>query len=74
MTEIRQPVKGRPLPPDFPFADKERIEELRRIDRRAIRRGVWVPPELEEDWRLLKSYRMSNAEAAKALGLKMRSE
>ena len=36
----------------------------------AARRGVDVPPELEEQWKALKRKRVSNEEAAAMLGLK----
>jgi hypothetical protein len=64
-----RPVRGRPLPADFPLADRARIEALRRSDRLAARRGVWVPPELEAEWRRLKRKQLTNPEAARALGL-----
>jgi len=67
------PVKGRPLPHDFPLADRARIEALRRSDRLAPRRGAWVPPEMESEWLRLKRKRLTNAEAAQALGLTGRS-
>lgn len=38
--------------------------------RRAAIRGCDVPPELEAEWAALKEKRLSNQEAAKALGLK----
>ena len=38
----------------------------------AARRGVDVPPHLEDDWKALKKKRFSNEEAASLLGLKIR--
>jgi hypothetical protein len=49
----------------------KRREEMQRRSN-ARRRGVDVPPHLEDQWRVLKRKRMTNAEAAKALGLKYR--
>lgn len=48
-----------------------RREELQRLSN-AMRRGVDVPPSLEAEWRALKRKRMTNKEAAAALGLKWR--
>lgn len=50
-----------------------RREELQRKSN-AKRRGVDVPPDLEEAWKALKRKRISNAEAAKALGLQYRKK
>jgi hypothetical protein len=47
-----------------------RCEEMQHLSD-AARRGVDVPPELEEAWKALKRKRLSN-EGAAALGLKIR--
>jgi len=48
-----------------------RQSELQRKSN-AKRRGVDVPPDLEEQWKALKRKRIPNAEAAQALGLKFK--
>lgn len=65
--------------PDFATARDQRgrerflarREEMQRKSN-ARRRGVDVPPHLEAAWKALKRKRMTNAEAAKALGLECR--
>jgi len=49
----------------------ERGDRMRRRSLIARRGGVDVPPELEAAWRDLKRKKLTNAEAAAALGLKM---
>lgn len=51
------------------LVDRERMAMLIRADRAKRSRGVWVPPELEADWRNLKRKRFSSQEAAEMLGL-----
>jgi serine/threonine-protein kinase RIO1 len=48
---------------------KGRHQELQNLSN-AARRGVHVPPELEEKWKALKRKRVSNEEAAAMLGIK----
>ncbi len=63
--------------PDFAAARDDRARAVleRERDRmskasKIARRGVDVPPELEEAWRELKAKKISNREAAEMLGLR----
>lgn len=46
-------------------ANQERIQRFARF----ARRGVHIPPEREAEWRVLKRSKMTNREAAAAMGL-----
>ena len=52
---------------------KSRNKEMQ-AKSKAKRRGVNVPPELEGAWQTAKRKKMSNAEAAKFLGLKYKGK
>lgn len=52
------------------LADARHLKAAARKEALAARRGCAVPPGKEADWRLLKSKRYSNREAAAALGLR----
>lgn len=63
--------------PEFAAHHARRCREYFRanqaeLQRRSLakRRGVVVPPELEGDWLMLKRKKLTNQEAAGALGLK----
>ena len=51
-------------------AQAAKILNLGRAKGLAVRRGVNVPPAKETEWRFLKGKKLTNAEAAAALGLR----